>query len=223
MFIRPIGADRAPGGSGRIFRIAVCRLKAGSTVIHQSFLSSPWRWMDVSRCAEQALSRSRAARLAVPLAVPMALGLTGPGDHPGGLGEARSTRRSSRPRRRTPPGWPAHRPVPPVTRLAGPVRLVRDDRPVPGSGYAVQFPGVAAEVTEMSGAATVSTGPRNELPSGPALTARCSALPLRSRSSSGTIRSSRRPTCPPVLSVTVIGSPRHREVVVDLGVGGRRG
>jgi hypothetical protein len=99
-----------------------------------------------------------------------------PGDHPGGLGGHAA---------HLDPAGPAgehlsvgHRLRPAHGEAAGhrPGLGVRDERS--GSGYTDQFPGVAAEVTEMSGAGTVD-GFTNELPSGPALTAWCSALPFR--------------------------------------------
>ncbi len=130
--------------------------------------------MSAGRRASRRYPRSRAARLAVPLAVPMALGLTlgiilgvsGGTQHTSiqQAPQANTSRLASVPASSAvtrPPGHPG-----------------RDGRPVSGSGYAVEFPGVAAEVTEMSGAGTVA-GSTNELPSGPALTAWCSALPLR--------------------------------------------
>ena len=176
MFSRPIGADRASGRSWRIFRIAVCRLKAGSTVIHQSFLSSPWRWMDVSRApAKQALSPQPRGPLGRTAGCSDGAGLD-PGDHPGCLGWNAA---------HVDPAGPAgeHQPVgqrigqlrgdPAVGPVSG-----RDARAVSGSGYTAKFPGVAAEVTEITGAGTVA-GSTNVLPSGPALTAWCSALPLR--------------------------------------------
>ena len=98
-----------------------------------------------------------------------------PGNHPGGLGGNAAHVDPAGPAGEYHPAGQRLRPSDgePVVGLG-----LRDDRPVSGSGYAVQFPGVAAEVTEMSGAGTVD-GSTNELPSGPALTAWCSALPLR--------------------------------------------